>query len=165
MKGGKDEGLRLFEKKEKIMKIRKRKNAMSAAFAAILGLSAVSPIAAAYEDNDVGYQFHILNQQQNSRDTGRYRGTTDVNNAWKVWMQRSEEGAWTYTTYWLEHYNGDNVAASHSIRVEDGPQYYNTYSSASRSTVYLTAENNNKNETDYFVSGVWDEETGKHYYQ
>ena len=33
MKGGKDEGLRLFEKKEKIMKIRKRKYAMSAAFA------------------------------------------------------------------------------------------------------------------------------------
>ena len=79
-------------------------------------------------------------------------------------MKRSEEGAWTYTTYWLEHYNGDNVVPSHSIRVEDGPQYYNTYSSASRSTVYLTAENNNKNDTDYFVSGVWDEETGKRYY-
>ena len=146
------------------MKTGKRKYAMSAAFAAFLALSAVSPIAAAYEDNDVDYQFHILKQQQNSRKTGRYCGTADVNNAWKVWMKRSEEGAWTYTTYWLEHYNGDTVAPSHSIRVEDGPQYYNTYSSASRSTVYLTAENNNKNDTDYFVSGVWDEETGKRYY-
>ena len=59
---------------------------MSAAFAAFLALSAVSPIAAAYEDNDVDYQFHILKQQQNSRKTGRYCGTADVNNAWKVWM-------------------------------------------------------------------------------
>ena len=42
------------------MKTGKRKYAMSAAFAAFLALSAVSPIAAAYEDNDVDYQFHIL---------------------------------------------------------------------------------------------------------
>ena len=42
------------------MKTGKRKYAMSAAFAAFLALSAVSPIAAAYEDNDVDYQLpHI----------------------------------------------------------------------------------------------------------
>ena len=42
------------------MKTGKRKYAMSAAFAAFLALSAVSPIAAAYEDNDVDYQFNKI---------------------------------------------------------------------------------------------------------
>lgn len=51
-----------IQKRRKFMKTGKRKYAMSAAFAAFLALSAVSPIAAAYEDNDVDYQFHILKQ-------------------------------------------------------------------------------------------------------
>lgn len=145
------------------MKTRKRKYAMIAAFSAILGLSAVSPIAAAYEDNNVRFDFTIKAYQQNSREEGRYRGTSNVDNKWKVWMQESTEGKGTYTTFWLEHYNGDNVSPAHSIREADGPCYYSAYSSASRSTVYLTAENNNYNDTSYFVKGVWDEETGRTY--
>lgn len=143
------------------MKTGKRKYAMSAAFAAFLALSAVSPIAAAYEDNDVKYHFNIGTYQSNSRSSGRYRETTNTENKWKVKMTYTNEGEGTYTTYWLEHYNGDNVSPAHTIRIADGTKYYSAWSSASKSTVYLTAENNNNNNITYTVKGYWDEETGK----
>ena len=60
---------------------------MSAAFAAFLVLSAVSPIAAAYVDNDVEYHFNIGTYQSNSRSTGRYRETTNTNNKWSMTME------------------------------------------------------------------------------
>lgn len=42
-----------------------------------------------------------------------------------------------------------------------GAYYKAAYSSASKTTVYLTGENNNYSGNTYYVSGYWDEETGK----
>ncbi|MFC6202260.1 DUF2712 domain-containing protein [Lactiplantibacillus nangangensis] len=114
----------------------------------------------AYASNDNwGFRFGIQSNQANSRSGRRYRETTNVNNKWKVNMQRSGEGARTVTTYWLENAKGTNVSPSLHVKQGSGSYYSTAYSDASKKYVYLTAQNNNYNGSHYTVSGYWDEET------
>lgn len=115
----------------------------------------------AYSNDNIPFHLNIREHKQNSRTTGRYRTTTNVNNKWKVKMTKSYEGPGTYTNFWLELYNGKNVSDVVKTRVEDGARYSPAYSSVSQATVYLTSENNNDNDVTYTVEGYWDEETGE----
>lgn len=109
----------------------------------------------AYSNDNIPFHLNIQPHQHNARTT------TNVNNKWKVKMTKSYEGPGTYTNFWLELYNGKNVANVVATRVEDGARYSPAYSSASQTTVYLTSENNNDNDVTYTVEGYWDEETGE----
>ena len=85
----------------------------------------------AYSNDSIPFHLNIREHKQNSRTTGRYRTTTNVNNKWKVKMTNSYEGPGTYTSFWLELYNGKNVSDVVKTRVEDGTRYSPAYSLAS----------------------------------
>ncbi|MDD3184360.1 MAG: DUF2712 domain-containing protein [Anaerostipes sp.] len=112
-------------------------------------------------DNNFGFSFHIPGGtgSNGQEEKGRYRQTRHTDNPWKLDFNKSGEGAGTYSDFWLEKSSGKNVSTVRHAKC-NGPVYYtNAYSSASETTVYLTAENNNKNGSAYTVSGYWDEET------
>lgn len=112
-------------------------------------------------DANHNFSFTVGSYHKNGRnEVGRYRKTTNPNNAWKVQLVQSGEGSGTITRFWLEHYDGENVSDGVNVTQGVGATYSPAYSSASQSTVYLTGENNNYNGASYSVSGYWDEETG-----
>lgn len=116
------------------------------------------------KDEDYSFYFKIGSYHANGRvDVGRYRQTTDKKNMWKVGMKFSGEGNGTTTNFWLEKKNEDNVSEDCQVRQSMTKQYYKAaYDSASKVTVYLTGENNNFDSNTYYVSGYWDEETGRY---
>jgi hypothetical protein len=137
--------------------------AISVAF--VLGCTAFLGIntLVSYAGNDnINFSFTIKPLGQNTRSSGQYRETTNQYNAWKVNLQNSNEASGnTVTRFWLEGYNKQNVSPSPDVLEGSGAHYYNTYTSASQRTVYLTAQDNDLNLTaTYTASGVWDEETG-----
>lgn len=73
-------------------------------------------------------------------------------------LEGSGEGDKTYTNFWLEVYNGDNVSTWRSVQQGAGVYRTAAYSDANQKNVYLTAENNNNNASIYTVQGYWDEE-------
>lgn len=75
-------------------------------------------------------------------------------------MITSGEGKGTYTRFWLENYDEDNVSDFIKAKQGDAATYEKAYGTASKVTVYLTGENNNFNGDKYNVTGIWDEETG-----
>lgn len=116
-------------------------------------------------DANHSFGFRIGSWHGNGRITdseARYRSTTDPNNMWKVQLVTSGEGTGTITNFWLELYNEQNVSGDISAKQGTKQYYDSAYTSASRATVYLTGENNNYNGDTYYVSGFWDEETGKY---
>jgi Protein of unknown function (DUF2712) len=128
-----------------------------------LGIAAgvIVPASISYAtDDDIGYTFTIQGWQQNTSGTARYRETSDTTNAWKVRVTNStESGGDTYTRFWLQNRDsGSNVSASMNVMEDKGYYYNNPYSSANKSWVRLTAENNNYNNDVFDVTGHWDEE-------
>lgn len=103
------------------------------------------------------FNFYIGANQSNTRSQyPEYRATSNTNNKWGVAMtDSSEKGGKTYTDFWLERHDGTNVS-NFSRVLEQGGTFTNTaYSSASFTSVYLTAENNNYSNSAYNVSGKW----------
>ncbi len=125
----------------------------------------IIPVSSLSANNDdIKFGFQIMPHQSNSRAPGRYRSTNNVNNQWKVNMKYSGESTASnndgyVTRFWIEHENGTNVSKSVEQSERTGTMYVKPYSSANKSTVYLTAENNTYTNTSYYVSGIWDEET------
>ena len=75
-------------------------------------------------DGNYGYLFTIHAYKTNTRSDGRYRQTKDPENRWKVSMTQSNEpGGRTWTTYWLEGYDGSNVSGSVDVLENNGPYY------------------------------------------
>lgn len=112
-------------------------------------------------ENDFAFKFKVGSFKRNGHcDTERNRQTADPADRWKVELTSSGEGKGTYTTFWLENYDEDNV--SETVKVKQGKGYYYRPSKRSgcKTYVYLTAENNNFNSNSYEVRGYWDEETG-----
>lgn len=128
---------------------------------------------AAAVDNSYKYNFTVKANQAPSHDDAdwRYRGTTNLDSAWKVDFQNSTEypaSNKTKTIFYLGVKNtsgGYNKIGSlaHSIKEGSGAKYYSAYSNASKKKVTLYARDNNDGsyKSSYDVSGVWDEETGK----
>lgn len=151
----------------------KRRKRVFTAFALLscIGMSALSILAS--DDNipikDInGYEFNIKTQKQNTHSQPRLRQTTHTNNPWKVNVQKSGEGKGTVTNFWLETKKAGvpesewpNVSPTRAAKAGNGSYYTDAYSSANNVTVYLTGENNNKNNAVYIVEGYWDEETWK----
>jgi hypothetical protein len=125
-------------------------------------ISAINTFAATV-DNNIAYGFKIESWHQNSRvsdEEARYRTTTNIYDQWKVKLEHSGEGEGTYTTFWMENSGETNVTDAVDVKQGATPYYNPTRESAGRTYCYLTAENNNYNWDTYYVSGVWDEETG-----
>lgn len=114
---------------------------------------------AAYQTNYYDFAFVIKPKQQNTYTGTRYRQTTNRDRAWTVQMRSSGEGWMTYTRFWLEKSNGDNVSAGFNAAAGGARLYNSAYTSASQQNVRLTAENNNYNNGTYSCYGTWDEET------
>lgn len=111
-------------------------------------------------NNKIDYSFKVYGYWFNGKaPDGRYRETDNVNNSWKVRLEHSGEGSGTITTFWLENASSGNVTISKDVKQGNGPYYTNPYTSANKTTVWLTAQNNNYNGDSYTVSGYWDEET------
>ncbi|OEG13160.1 hypothetical protein BCR25_05205 [Enterococcus termitis] len=114
---------------------------------------------AAYKTNYVDFSFTIKPKQQNTYTGTRYRQTTNRERAWMVRLRSSGEGWMTYTRFWLEKSNGENVSKGFNAQSGGATLYNSAYSSASKQNVRLTAENNNYNSASYPCYGTWDEET------
>lgn len=78
--------------------------------------------------------------------------------AFYVQLVSSAEGKGTVTRFWLENEKGDNLC--NVVEVTQGRGYYpqNTYQSACKKRIFLTAENNNYNSDVYRITGTWKEE-------
>ena len=128
-----------------------------------MAILSVSFVGKAATDNNVDFSFKVGAYHENGRvknKDARYRSATNEDNAWKVKMTDSREGSGSVTKFWIELYDGTNVSDTVSATQGNSEYYKSATSQASKATVYLTAENNNYNGTSYWVSGVWDEETG-----
>lgn len=108
-------------------------------------------------DDEISYKFKIYSYNKNGQESkGRYRQTLRPENPWKVQLQKSTK---IVSLFWLEGNNGENVSPDAIGRRGGDPVYTSAYSSASQRTVYLTGENNVWEPGEYYVEGVWDEET------
>ncbi|MGM0807466.1 MAG: DUF2712 domain-containing protein [Bacillota bacterium] len=137
-----------------------KKNFVKLGLCAAIGVGFLYPSISSAGYNEYGFEFTIKPQQGNSRSEGLYRSTTNRNDAWLVNVNHSGEGYYDFSTFWLENSGGTNVSPSRLVSEADPNLYTKAYDNASQTTVYLTAENNNYNNTTYGVNGYWDEETG-----
>lgn len=141
------------------MGLKKKGKVFAVICCAIIGVTALSVPAS--ENNNVSFSFQIGKYHKNGRTAkGRYRSTTNTNDAWKVQLITSGEGNGTYTRFWLENYDEDNVSGMIKAQQGEAATYEKASGKASKATVYLTGENNNFNGDKYNVTGIWDEETG-----
>ncbi len=124
------------------------------------GIVASTTPAFAGAETDIDFKYTIKANQANTRTAEpRYRQTSNENNKWMVQVTNStENGGRTWTTFWLEGSNGENVSPSQKVLEDDGRYNQKAYSTASKRTVYLTAQNNNNNDDVFTVNGYWDEE-------
>ncbi|MFZ7825810.1 DUF2712 domain-containing protein [Priestia sp. J2] len=119
------------------------------------------PLITHASDTNNSYFYHIYSYQINTRDDYAYRETGSVDNPWKVRLTSSTESkdSKSITRFWLENKKETNVSASVNKLEGDPASYMKPYSSANKTYVYLTAENNNYNLEQYSATGYWDEET------
>jgi hypothetical protein len=131
----------------------------------ILGLSSLAITSAiASSDDNYAFSFRIQGSVDNAQDsTGRYRGTDDNSNAWKVNLKSSGEGSGTITDFWIERKSGRNASSQYHVKQGNGSYYFPANNNGDKVIVYLTGENNNFASTkQYSISGIWDPETGCH---
>lgn len=140
---------------------RKIKKFLGMALSVVSIASLTIPSVYAGQENDIAYKFRIGSFHSNGQcGTDQNRQTGDPADRWKVKLSTSGEGKGTYTTFWLENYDGDNVSKTVDVKQGKGYYYRPSYRSGCKTHVWLTAENNNFNSNSYEVSGYWDEETG-----
>lgn len=109
------------------------------------------------EDNSISYRFKIYSYNKNGQESkGRYRQTLRPENPWKVQLQKSTSSV---SLFWLEGNDGKNVSPDAIGRTGGKAVYTSAYTSASQRTVYLTGQNNVWESAEYYVEGIWDEET------
>ena len=138
------------------------KKMFASVFVVAVVFSCVSTINAHAATNDnYDYKFQIGRWAGNgSVEKARERTTEYYNNAWKVRLDTSGEGTGTITRFWLELKSGTNVTGAIQAKQGGAEQYKIAYPEAQKKWVYLTGENNNYNNSTYYVTGIWDEETG-----
>lgn len=125
----------------------------------VVGGIGFTQVALASNDS-ISFSFKIYSFWQNGKEKeGRYRQTDDINNPWKVRLDKSGEGAGTISEFWLENASASNVSSVRAVKQGNGAYYDNPFYGANKTTVWLTGQNNNYNGDMYNVSGIWDEET------
>lgn len=136
--------------------MKKRKKVSLLVLASALSFSIFASNQANAAVKATSFEYKIKKQNGNTRGEPRLRNTTKPSNKWAVRVDWSnEEGGRTFTSFFLER--NDNVNVSSYINVREGePAYYKSaYSSANKTYVYLTAENNNTNNDTFNVKGIW----------
>lgn len=144
------------------LKMRLAKKLTKVALVAMLAFTCISAVNVFAGDENYEYKFQIGSYWGTGRvEKGRPRTTTNPKNMWKVNLKSSGEGTGSLTDFWIEKQNGDQVSDTVRAKQGAGSYYKAAYSSANQTTVYLAGENNNYNGITYYVSGFWDEETGR----
>lgn len=110
-------------------------------------------------NDNYSFSFSLKPHYANAYSGDRYRQTTNVNNKWKVNLQKSAEGSNSKATFWLSQANHKQASGTHQVQCGSGAHYYVAWSNASSRDVCLSAENNNDSANSYKISGKWDEET------
>lgn len=141
------------------MKNEKKVLGLMSCLLVIISMGFTAKAYAAYQTNYIDFSFTIKPKQKNSYTETRYRQTTDRDRAWFTQLTSSGEGWMTYTRFWLEKSNGENVSKAYNVQAGGAKSFNSAYSSASKQRVRLTAENNNYNNASYPCYGKWDEET------
>ena len=114
-------------------------------------------------DDNHSFSFKIpANQNQGRYTSGKFRSTTDHNNAWKVNFKTSNEPGTgnTYTKFSICLNDGTLASSWHTVQESSGAHYYAGNDWGDYITVYLHGKDNNNIASSYPVSGYWDEETG-----
>lgn len=126
-----------------------------------MALSNISAVSASrsYEDS-IPWKFTIKSYCQSSYTTYRFRDSDNLNNCWKVNLEKSSEGSGTQLRFTLVNTAKNQVSGEYLVAQGSGTHYYHPYSSASDTDVALRARNNNCNSHTYTASGTWDEEVG-----
>lgn len=139
-----------------MIRLIKKKKSVVMLLTAMLATAAFSTPQTQAKVDKHRYEFTIKANQENSRSAGQYRNTTNPNSKWIVNMSRSNEtGSRTKTTFWLERNDKGNVSPAIDVLEDNGYYHSSAYTSANKTTVYLTAENNNYNNEIYTAAGHW----------
>ena len=145
-------------------KLTKKFTAIVIALLVVSAISASSLVAMASVDENIEFSFSVTAHNSITQETdGRYRSTSDNNNAWKVRLITSTEtdatkGCGSYFCLGLE--NEELASAWYLVERSSGAHYYPTNDEADFETVYLQCKDNNNSSKTYTVGGYWDEETG-----
>lgn len=115
----------------------KLKKKLTACGLCIFGLtSLVATNAFASSDDDYDFSFRIQGSVDNAQDpTGRYRGTDDNSNAWKVNLESSGEGSGTVTDFWIELKDGKNASSQYHVKQGNGVYYFPANDKGDKATV------------------------------
>ena len=111
--------------------------------------------------NVQSYKGIIHGKRANTQLDTAFRDTADKYVPFRVRLNESTEPSNnkpTVTRFWLESAKGDNLSDTVDVTLGAGYYLQNTYKSACKTRVYLTAENNNYNANVYKISGKWREE-------
>jgi hypothetical protein len=138
-----------------------KSNAIKIVISSLIALSLLLPsFTYAANNDDWGFNFTIQKNQANSRTSEHHkRDTANENVAWRVNLTGSEEGWGGITQFWLENGSGHNITPTASAHSGWGNVFTKANSDAHNQEAYLTAQNNDYDNTSYRVSGTWDEET------
>lgn len=128
-------------------------------FVAVLLFSISIPLNSLARDDNKNYKITIPYTKVNGSSGKEYRSTSSKENPWKVRLDWSELGQKTKIRFWLENLYEFNVSPSVVKIVGASSTYTEAYDSASRTYVFLTAENPEFNLKTFDIQGIWDEET------
>ena len=143
------------------MKFYKRLLAM--AIVATVFISVFAFGATAYgSDNDVPFLVQVPGNQKKGYSKAEYRGSSGTEVPWKVDFTFSEEGKGTIMYFYLSGPWYEKVSNVKAVKQGSGNKYFAAYDSCKNMNVGVAVYNNNRNSSQYNVSGYWDEETAKH---
>ena len=96
--------------------------------------------------------------QANATLDTAYRDTEHTSDPFYVRLETNTEGKGTVMRFWLEDAKGNNLSDSIEVTQGKGDYKQNTYKTACKTRVYLTAENNNFSSKINTITGYWKEE-------
>lgn len=143
-------------------KLTKKFVAIVMALFVVSAISASMLAAQAATDDNIGFSFTIYSENYTTtRETnGRYRGTEDNDNAWKVNLRTSDEATNCGTKFCIALNDGTLCSAWKLVEKGSGSHYYAADNDGDKATVYLQGQDNNNSTKVYDITGYWDEETG-----
>ncbi len=137
-----------------------KKNKRRIAVAILTTVALVCAIFMASSSNafarSYSFRFSVKPNQVNAKEKhGRNRGNVSTANRWSVLLQKSGEGKGSWTDFWLQGADGEQVSKYMRVRCGGGWYMQEAFESSRSRTVYLFAEDNKNKPTGYSVKGRW----------
>lgn len=124
----------------------------------MLGTVAVSASGLVGSSKEQYYKGVVKAWHANATLDTAYRDTEYRSDPFFVRLETNTEGIGTVMRFWLEDANGNNLSEAIEVTQGKGKYKQNTYQSACKKKVYLTAENNNFSSKVNTITGYWKEE-------